>query len=334
MRIERLDLAAEKTVRGCYDVLVAAQELDDPVEPPMSFGMFGVYLRSGWEATPTEAWVALDGSETVVGYYRMELPDLENLNRASGGPTVTPAMRRRGIGRELLRHLAGRAEANGRTVFDGPVAAGSAGEAFALALGARLDLEEIRRIQHLRTIEPGTVAALRASAASAAAGYSLVTWAGPVPEQYVGPMAEVLNAFADAPHGETTEPEVWDEKRVRERIDVVLRAGVMRGHAVAAIDDATGEMAAYTGVLLDPEKPQWGFQQLTAVTRAHRGHRLGLLVKTAMLELLAAAEPRLEFIETGNAATNSYMISVNEALGYKVADPSWRFYEIPVANIR
>ena len=31
----------------------------------------------------------------------------------------------------------------------------------------------------------------------------------------------------------------------------------------------------------------------TAVVRAHRGHRLGLLVKTAMLDLLAAAEPQL-----------------------------------------
>jgi hypothetical protein len=70
------------------------------------------------------------------------------------------------------------------------------------------------------------------------------------------------------------------------------------------------------------------------VIRSHRGHRLGLLVKTAMLGLLAAAEPQLEWIATGNAATNKHMIAVNEQLGYKVVEPGWRFYEIPVANMR
>jgi len=70
------------------------------------------------------------------------------------------------------------------------------------------------------------------------------------------------------------------------------------------------------------------------VIRAHRGHRLGLLTKTAMLELLASAEPQLEWITTGNAAANEHMIAVNEQLGYQVAEPGWRFYEIPVANMR
>ena len=53
-----------------------------------------------------------------------------------------------------------------------------------------------------------------------------------------------------------------------------------------------------------------------------------------MLELLAAAEPQLEWIETGNAAVNEHMIAVNEQLGYKVAEPGWRFYEMPVADMR
>ena len=145
------------------------------------------------------------------------MPDLENLDRAYGGPTVHPAARRRGIGRALLRHEAGRATANGRTLFGAQVLAGSPGEAFAVAMGARLDLEEVRRIQYLREIAPGTVAALRATAERAATGYSLVSWTGPTPDEYCGAMAEVFNAFNDAPHGENEEPEYWDADRVRER---------------------------------------------------------------------------------------------------------------------
>ena len=160
-----------------------------------------------------------------------------------------------------------------------------------------------------------------------------MNWTGDVPEQYLAPLAHVINAFADAPRGENVEPETWDADRLRERTGAHVRAGLLRDHGVAALHDATGEMAAYTGVIVDPEAPSWGFQQLTAVTRPHRGHRLGLLVKTAMLELLAEAEPQLEYIMTGNAAANEHMIAVNEQLGYEVVEPGWRFYELPVADL-
>jgi hypothetical protein len=69
------------------------------------------------------------------------------------------------------------------------------------------------------------------------------------------------------------------------------------------------------------------------VTRPHRGHRLGLLVKTAMLQWLAQAEPRLERIATGNVASNSHMIAVNEDLGHQVVHPWYRFYELLVDKV-
>jgi hypothetical protein len=52
------------------------------------------------------------------------------------------------------------------------------------------------------------------------------------------------------------------------------------------------------------------------VTREHRGHRLGLLLKLAMMELLTTTEPQLERMETSNAASNTHMAAVNDALGY------------------
>jgi GNAT superfamily N-acetyltransferase len=333
MRIEQWDLADETSARACYEVMLAAHKADQPVEPPNCFAVFAMYLREGWDGNPGETWVATDDDGAVVGYYRMELPDLENLDLAFGAPVVHPVARRRGIGRELLRHAGTRAQAHGRGRYEAGTSAGSAGDAFAQAVGARLDLEEVLRIQHLREIAPGTVAALRASAEQAAAGYSLVSWAGLMPEKYHGPLAGVLNAFNDAPHGANSEPEIWTADRVRDRTGQFERAGLMRAYGVAALADETGEMTAFSGVLIEPAAPRWGYQQLTAVIRNHRGHRLGLLVKTAMLELLAAREPQLEYILTGNAATNAYMIAVNEQLGYRVAEPGLRSYEIPVPDI-
>jgi RimJ/RimL family protein N-acetyltransferase len=333
MRIEPWDPTDETTALGCYEVHRAANLADEPLEPPMSAGTFGLFLRQGWEKTPGETWVASDPDGGIVGFYRMHLWDLENLDRASIGPVVHPAVRRRGFGGALLRHEAARAAANGRSVLSGIVVKDSAGAAFAQALGAKLELDEVRRVQYLDKITSGLVSSLRHEAERASTGYSLVNWTGTVPEKFLTPLANVINAFADAPRGEGVEPEAWDADRIRERGGTLVRAGLLRNYGVAALHDATGEMAAYTAVHVDPEAPQWGHQQLTAVTRPHRGHRLGLLVKTAMLELLAEAEPQLKYIQTGNAAANQHMIAVNEQLGYEVVEPGWQFYETPVAAI-
>jgi GNAT superfamily N-acetyltransferase len=343
MRIAAWDPADTDTAAACYEVYLAVHAADEPIEPPESAGVFRHFLGN-FEANPGEVWVAsaadgADGADGVAGvagvdgYYRIGLPDLENLSRAWVIPAVHPAARRRGIGRELLRHAAARAAANERSVLDGVVIADSAGDEFARRVGATLSLEEVRRVQYLRKLTPERIAGLRAAAARAAAGYTLVTWTGPVPAEHCGQLAEVYNAFNDAPRIEGQEDEAWDADRIASRTGTVVRAGLMRGYSVAAISGDGGEMAAITEISIDPEHPEWAYQQLTAVTRPHRGHRLGLLVKTAMLEWLAAAEPQLEQIATGNAADNEHMIAVNETLGYEVAEPGYRFYDIPVSEV-
>ena len=90
---------------------------------------------------------------------------------------------------------------------------------------------------------------------------------------------------------------------------------------------ATAELAALTEVFTDPEVPTWAGQGVTAVVRKHRGHRLGLLVKLAMLDLITATRPEVRRIQTWNASANDHMIAVNETLGYTVAGPPqtrWR----------
>ncbi len=335
MRIVRVDPGDDVALRACHQVHVAAQGADEPLLPPQSFGVFRVWLMNGWDSDPGEAWfVPGEAPGEALGWYRLALPDLENLDRGFLIPVVHPASRRRGIGRELLRHAAERAAANGRTVFGSAALRGSAGDAFARQAGAQPGLAEARRVLDLRKVPDGQFARLRSTAASASAagGYTLVSWTGPTPEEYLGRVAEALNAMNDAPRDPGYEDDIWDAERVRDRADRLLRLSDVRGYSVAALHDATGEMAGLTQVEVDPEFPDWGFQGLTAVLRPHRGHRLGLLTKAAMLEWLAVAEPKLERIITGNAASNQHMISVNETLGYELVEPSWQFYDLPVAS--
>jgi GNAT superfamily N-acetyltransferase len=333
MRIVRWDPADADALRGCLEVRQSAHTRDDPLGSPKSARVLGGWLQRGYGGDPGEAWFVPGAAGGVIAWYRLSLPDLENQDRALVHPVVHPDHRRQGTGRELLRHAAGRAAAAGRVVMTGYAREESPGAAFAAWAGATRGQAEVRRVLDLRKMPAGQAAALRETAARAAAGYSLVTWTGPpTPDQYLEPLAGVVNAFADAPRDAGVQEEAWDGRRIRERGDAAAELMGVREYSVTAVHDATGEMAAMTQVAIDPGSPRWGHQALTAVTRAHRGHRLGLLVKAAMLEWLATAEPQIEQIETGNAASNKHMIAVNEALGFEVTPPAFHSYELGVAD--
>ncbi len=332
MRIVRWDPADADALQGCLEVRQAAQATDDPLGSPKSARVLGGWLQRGWSGDPGEAWFIPGAAGGAIAWYRLALPDLENLDRAELHIVVHPDHRRRGAGRRLLRHAAERAAAAGRVVMTGDVRDDSPGAAFAAWAGAAPGLAEIRRVLDVRKIPAGRFADLRETAARAAAGYSLVKWTGVTPDEYLGPLASVINAAADAPRDEGVQEETWDADRLRDRGDAAIELMGLRMYTVTAVHDATGEMAAMTQLAVEPEIPQWGYQALTAVTRAHRGHRLGLLVKAAMMEWLAVAEPGLEQIDTGTAASNKHMIAVNEALGYEVALPAFHSCELGVAD--
>ena len=84
MRIVRLDPADSDAMRGCYEVHKAAAAIDDPHEPPMSLPVFSVWLSSGWDGNPGEVWYAPgEDPGEVIACFRLDLPDLENLDRAA-----------------------------------------------------------------------------------------------------------------------------------------------------------------------------------------------------------------------------------------------------------
>jgi GNAT superfamily N-acetyltransferase len=331
MRIVQGDPADQATTQAYYEVVQAAAEADDPLGPPWSLTRLRGWLR--YSSEPTEVWAAVDeATGGTQGWYLLILPARENTDRAMLYFAVHPAARRHGTGTALLQHAAERAAKAGRSALAGGAFEGSPGAAFAVVLGATPGLVEARRMQVLSKLPAGTAGSLRERAAAAATGYSLVSWVGRVPDEYLAAYAAVSNAMEDAPHDAGEEPEVWDVDRAREHDETRERQG-RRIYAVAARHDASGDLAAVTEVEADPDNPGWGHQLFTAVARAHRGHRLGLLVKAAMLEQLARAEPGLDRIVTGNAAVNQHMIAINEELGYELLSPAVQGFELPVAAV-
>ncbi|HEX4087700.1 MAG TPA: GNAT family N-acetyltransferase [Trebonia sp.] len=330
MRIVQGDALNRATTQACFEMVRAAAEVDDPNGPPWSLQRLRGWLEHSPD--PNEMWVAVDETTGAYqGWYWLMLPDRENRDRAHFWITVQPSSRRRGVGTALLGHALDRAAAAGRSVLSGGAAQGGAGAAFAAHVGATPGLVEARRVLAVGQLPAGRVSALREQAARAAAGYSLVSWSGRTPDEYLAKYAEVENAMGDAPHEAGEENTVWDADRVREQIDEVRERQGRDVYTLAALHDASGEMAAVTSVERDRDFPQWGHQQITAVTRKHRGHRLGLLVKAAMLDWLAEAEPGIERIVTYNAASNEHMVAINAELGYQLLEPLEQGFELTIA---
>jgi GNAT superfamily N-acetyltransferase len=318
MKLERVDPAAEPgQVRACHGIYLAGAALDDPGEPPMSFPVFRGWLTYGWSEDPSETWLARDRDGTACGWFRLTLPERENRRYGYLKVVVHPQRRRAGLGRSLLGHATSRALRSGRELLTGEAREGSAGEAFARAVGARQGITEVLRVLWLNRIPPGHLASLRAQAEAASAGYSLLTWEGPVPPGLRQAVAAVNAAEADIPMDPGQEAPVWDAERVRQ-CGLRVAAQGLRSYSVAAQHHASGELAGITQLDVDPLAPEWGFQGLTAVARPHRGRRLGLRLKVAMLEWLGKAEPQLTRIITGNADTNDHMNSINAELGFEV----------------
>jgi GNAT superfamily N-acetyltransferase len=335
MRIKRVDPADADTIRACFEVFLAAQRVDEPDGPFFTEQPFRGWLTVGWGGDPREIWLAENEAEaTVAGWYRLELPDLENLDQAGLVLMVHPARRRHGIGRALLEHAAARAAEHGRSELSGGTRLGGDGETFARAIGAEQGLVDVQRVMNLRATGLDQLARLRADADGEAAGYSLVSWTGLVPEEFIEQAAALYAALNDAPHDPQDTPAIWDAQRVRERVNALRPAYGLRIYAVAARHDATGELGGFTEVAVDPADPGWGHQMLTGVTRAHRGHRLGLLVKVAMAQWLKEAEPQVERIQTWNARSNRYMIAVNEALGYTILGQPASSWKLGVAAVK
>jgi RimJ/RimL family protein N-acetyltransferase len=333
MRIERFGADGDpRLVGACHDIMVAASEADDPGLPRMGRTVFDGWLTTGWTGEPRETWLGCGPDGSVAGWYLLEVPDRDNRHLGILEAFVDPARRRQGFGTALLRHAAERALADGRRLLTGAAIQDSPGDSFARSLGATAGQAEIRRRLDLAAMPAGLVAGLRASAQEAATGYTLISWTRPTPEECLDQMAAIELAMFDAPHDPSWQRPAWDAERVR-ATDRRRQLQKLRSYTVAARHDATGDLAGVTQVEVAPDEPGWMYQGLTAVVRAHRGHRLGLLVKLAMLEWLAGAEPQRQWIITGNAETNEHMIAINEALGYQPFGRPVVGFEVPAADV-
>ncbi len=318
----------ETALDDAYRIFAAAQQADAPDVPAGERAEFGLIAAHPPYGSLIHRALARRGGETV-GYLWLRLPQLENTDNAYIELFVDPAHRRHGVGRTLLGYARRLVAEHGRKRLIAEVGGTAPGEpdrptpgaAFAAAVGAQAALPMVRRRLDTTRLDETALATLHDEARSRAAGYRTVAWRGAAPEEYEADVARLGSRLnIDAPVGDLTiEAEKIDVVRLRESERLHALRGRRRYH-LGAVHEQTGRLVAWTLIQLGPLTNWYALQEITIVDPAHRGHRLGLLVKIENLRQVLAHEPELRVIDTWNAAVNDHMVAINEQLGYRVAE--------------
>lgn len=224
---------------------------------------------------------------------------------------VLPAFRGHGIGTALADHVEALAAVDDRrssqvyathTTIDGgerlpsPTGFGDLpmadpGVRFLLGRGYRLEQVERTSVLDL-PVAPETLAGMERDAQARAGGdYRLTGWEGATPDRWVDELARLYNRMSvDAPQaGMDTVEETWDADRVR-ATDARYAASGYTILTTAVEHMPIGRLAGFTVLMVPTDRSRPAAQQETLVVAEHRGHRLGVLLKVANLERLAALD--------------------------------------------
>jgi GNAT superfamily N-acetyltransferase len=308
----------DRDVAGAVAVLEAARLADYPHQLGPTVSWFTARLRHGWDGDPPTAGLARDGRGRVVGVVEVSLSEWDNTHTGWVDVTVHPVGRGQGIGRRMFEEGVERVRAAGRTLLLSESFELSPGVGFLKAMGLDRASDVVQRRQDLLATDWTHLAETYADAERHGGDYELLRLPGAIPDELLADAVAMTAAINDAPiDGLDIEDEVFSPERIR-AFETSQRAYGRRTYRIVARERRTGELAGHTQVAVEADRPWFGAQFDTSVLRAHRGHRLGLLLKIAMMRWLADVEPQLLLLDTWNAASNAHMIRVNEALGYRV----------------
>ncbi|MFI7212519.1 GNAT family N-acetyltransferase [Micromonospora maritima] len=321
--------ASSAEIASLLDTLNAVLAADLPQDPPWRESSMREYLSEVMPGERRISWIAQDDPAPdgtpgdIVGHVHVLLLGgigvLEVL--------VHPALRRTGLGREMVRVAARRVWDEGFQSIGVEVVGDTPAVAFYEALGFTREYVETRSVLDLSTVDWPALAEM---ATEVGAGYHVEFWPGGPPDTLIEAYARAKAEVRDVDDGELR-PSSYDPERLRDSLATLHRRG-MKPYIVLALHEQTGEVAGLTEVVVPAQHPTRADQYDTIVVRDHRGYGIDRAIKARMLLELRSAEPEVAEVQTWNAQANESMLKVNAELGYRT-DRDWCEYGVDVAEL-
>ncbi len=350
MTVEPVDLlgdssAAEAAAREWYAVSRTSwDEAFGERSHPWTLHEIRCWVR-GDSSTRYVHLLARDPAGRAAGAAQLAFPLRDNEFQAFVELEVAPDCRRRGIGSALLAETARRVLQEGRTTlvvesqrgFD----RGDVATAFAQRHGFTRALVSGRNDLDLPLTASGpngerTVVDLDAVLASLdvevaeadpMSDYHLVTYWDRLPTTWLDHRPGLAAKMStDGPLDDLElEPEVWDAERFLDTQRIIQAQGRRRVETLA-VHTETATLVGSSDIVIAPAEPEVAHQWDTIVSDGHRGRRLGMWIKAANLRALLAGFPAVRRVITYNAESNSPMLRVNLAMGFRQVgtDTEWQ----------
>lgn len=262
-------------------------------------------------------WLAYDG-DALVGYATLELSEWDDPDMAVALCHVHPEHLGNRAGTGLLTEQAATTKAANRNKMLTFAFADTPCERLLLQQGWTIGQRTSQRRIEPQRLDYDYIAGLAAEASTHAGDYEILSHDGPLPQEWLTDMQTLSESINDAPLDDLdVEPDTFPPERLAGSDQAMVRRQ-QRVYRLMARHKDSGEWAGHSVVCVDGLRPGVANQEDTTVIPAHRGHRLGMLLKARMLLWLHDVQPNLETIDTWNSDSNDHMIAVNERLGCTV----------------
>lgn len=286
-------------------------------DDPYPVGFVAAHVHSSSPTRVQRSWGGyVDGA--LVGFSQYQATYGMTSNRTCEVTVaVDPDQRRHGYGSTLLAHVSAVGTNDGRSIIQPWGALNDDHDAFLASHGFRREMDERLSRADLHAIDPDLMQRWVDGASERAAGYHLETWIGRCPDHLVEAFCRSIEGMNEAPHdGLTVDRREYSEQRMRDREADFVAAGRIE-HVIMAVETATGRGAGYTGVHVLVERPAHAHQTDTTTLLDHRNQGLGRWMKAAMIQWLRRDYPDIRWIDTWNAESNSAMLAINVAMGFR-----------------